>query len=91
MVLVLAGCGGTRTVTVARTVGSTRGAGVGSGVVGAGSARVRPDQVLWLPNVGGFFGRCPRGGQTWTLRFLVAVIHDGAGALPSRRQPMACG
>ena len=62
--LAAAGCGGgTKTVSVTTTAPpATR------------TVTVPPsasDEVLTIPAVGRFYGRCPRGARVWTLRFVV--------------------
>jgi hypothetical protein len=57
------GCGGsTKTVTV-----TTRAPSV------ATSSTTTPasPEVLAVPTIGGFYGRCPRGAAVWTLQFVV--------------------
>lgn len=64
--LATAGCGGaTKTVTIT----------VPGRSVTSSSTKPTPasDEVLAVPTVGGFYGRCPRGAPVWTLRFVVPV------------------
>jgi hypothetical protein len=68
-----AGCGGaTRTVTITTTAPPVTTAGTATTTP---SATTRPttgsDEVLAIPTVGRFYGRCPRAARVWTLRFMV--------------------
>src|SRR5438270_7850541 len=63
LMFAVAGCGGaTRTVSVTTTAPS---------VTTSETTTPRSDEVLAVPTVGGFYGRCPRGAREWTLRFIV--------------------
>jgi hypothetical protein len=57
------GCGGSsKTVTVTTHAPS----------VTTSSTTMSPsNEVLAVPTIGGFYGRCPRGAGVWTLHFLV--------------------
>lgn len=62
--LAVAGCGGaTRTVSITTTAPSA--------TTPATTASPPRDEVLAVPTVGRFYGRCPRASRVWTLRFIV--------------------
>jgi hypothetical protein len=78
-----AGCGGsTRTVTV-----TTRAR---SATTTSTTTSASPE-VLAVPTIGGFYGRCPRGAGAWTLRFVTPAasasdtITSKLGSGPLRR------
>ena len=62
--LAAAGCGGaTRTVSITTTAPSVTSTET--------TTSLPSDEVLAVPTVGRFFGRCPRAARVWTLRFIV--------------------
>jgi hypothetical protein len=76
------GCGGsTKTVTVTTRAPS---------VTTSSTTSVSPE-VLAVPTIGGFYGRCPRGAGVWTLQFVVPAtsasdtITSKIGSRPLRR------
>jgi hypothetical protein len=91
--LVAAGCGGsTRTVSITTTAPSmTRTATTRSVTTTTTTSSLSSDEVLAIPAVGGFYGRCVRGARVWTLRFVVPaggasdVVSSQVGNGPVRR------
>jgi hypothetical protein len=76
------GCGGsTRTVTVTPH----------APLVTTPSATSASPEILAVPTIGRFYGRCPRGAGAWTLRFVVPdtsasdTITSKVGSGPLRR------
>jgi hypothetical protein len=82
LALSVAGCGGGHKSASSR---STAPAGAPTTSTSPGSTL--SDEVLAVPSVGGFYGRCPDGIREWTLRFVngspatdQVVYQLGAGA-----------
>jgi hypothetical protein len=76
------GCGGsTKTVTVTTRAPS---------VTRSSTTTSASSEVLAVPTIGGFYGRCPRGGGVWTLQFVTPgsasdTITSKIGSGPLRR------
>jgi hypothetical protein len=87
--LVASGCGGsTKTVTV-----TTRAPSVAT----SSTTTTASPEVLAVPAVGGFYGRCPRGAGAWILQFATPAssatdtITSKIGSGPLRRAQVTPG
>jgi hypothetical protein len=88
--LAAAGCGTTtRTVSITTTAPPVTET--------ATTALLRSDEVLAVPSVGRFYGRCPRRARVWALRFSVPagsatdIVSYKIGAGPVRRVNVSPG